>query len=79
MSLSERGKRKSSESAEPEQAEKKPNKDVSSVSSENKTESKKSGGSLLSSKAAGPESEYNPASGTSYQPVDDACWKQGEK
>lgn len=51
----------------------------SPVSSEPKVETKKPSATLLSAKTAGPESAFNPASGTSYHPVDDACWKQGEK
>ncbi|XP_034251987.1 DNA ligase 1 isoform X3 [Thrips palmi] len=47
--------------------------------SEKKAEDKKPNSSVLSSKSSGPESEYNPAIGTSYHPVDDACWKHGEK
>lgn len=67
-------KRKSSESELSEQPEKKLN-----IATSDKTDSKEPRTSLLSSKAAGPESNYNPATGTAYHPVDDACWKQGEK
>lgn len=47
--------------------------------SEKKVEEKKPNSSVLSSKSSGPEAEYNPAMGTSYHPVDNACWKHGEK
>ncbi|KAK3932515.1 DNA ligase 1 [Frankliniella fusca] len=47
--------------------------------SEKKSDGNKSAKILLSSKSGGPESDFNPASGPSYHPIDDACWKKGEK
>lgn len=52
---------------------------VKPADAEKKAEDKKPNSSLLSTKSSGPESDYNPAIGTSYHPVDNACWKHGEK
>ncbi|XP_026291592.1 DNA ligase 1 isoform X2 [Frankliniella occidentalis] len=47
--------------------------------SEKKVGTNQSTKTLLSCKSSGPESDFNPASGPSYHPIDDACWKKGEK